>query len=525
MSEYDEGESVTPRDRSFSANALASWGAWIVPAVAAFVAVPITVRGLGPTEYGLLALTASLTGYLGLMEMGLGSAILRSLSYHRALNEGRPMLGVIKFALKWFGLTGLVGGTFLIVAAPWLATSVLKVPHDLLPTAIVVIRLTGVNFFLGFVSISISVLPQSFLRYDISATIGVIWGTLSSVGPAVIVSLGFGLIAIVVFLIVMSLLGIVVNTIIAIRLFRGVELSAGPTWKEIRRKTLSFAGITALNSVGNTVSTQTNRLVLGYAGGVATVAYYQVSYTLAARVSDVLTAVAQVLFPTASAMFARGDLQGVQRLYMRTSRLFFLVNFSGSIGLCVFAYPLLKYWVSDTYAREGAVALALFAIAQALHSMSMAASYVNLSASRPTINLVFSTMGSGIMLAAMYPLAVHYGVSGAAAAFLLSSANVPYFLYYSQKRVLQLDSWIVFRRCYLPTVAGALLSAVVGYFLLLPLCHGLLLTMVMWVVLLLISMVVSGLFGAVSREDLQTARRMSLAAWRRIHPARESEGE
>jgi O-antigen/teichoic acid export membrane protein len=489
------------------------------------VAVPITVRGLGPTEYGLLALTASLTGYLGLMEMGLSSAILRSLSYHRALNEGRPMLGVVKFALKWFGLTGLVGGTFLIVAAPWLATSVLKLPHDLLPTAVVVIRLTGVNFFLAFISITISTIPASFLRYDISATMGVIWGTTASVGPAVIVTLGYGLVAIVGFLIVMSLLGIVVNTIIAIRLFHGVELSAGPAWKEIRRKTLSFAGIVALNSLGNTVSTQTNRLVLGYASGVATVSYYQVSYTLAARVSDLLTAVARVLFPTASAMFARGDLLGVQRLYMRTSRLFFLVNFSGSVGLCVFAYPLLKYWVGDSYAREGAAALTLFAVGQALHSMSMAASYVNLSASRPTINLVFSTMGSVIMLAAMYPLAVRYSVTGAAAAFLLSSVNVPYFLYYSQKRVLQLNSWTVLRRCYLPTVAGALLSAAVGYFLLLPLCHGLFVTMALWVVLLLLSMVVSGLFGAVRREDLQTARRMGATVWHRIHPARESEGE
>jgi O-antigen/teichoic acid export membrane protein len=287
-------------------------------------------------------------------------------------------------------------------------------------------------------------------------------------------------------------------------------------WKEIRKKTLSFAGMSALNSAGSTVSDQTNRLVVGLASGVTSVAYYQVPYTLASRVSDLLTAVAQVLFPTASAMFARDDIEGVQRLYLRSSRLFFLVNFAGSVGLCVFAHPLLQHWVSDKYAREGAIALALFAIAQTLHSASMAASYVNLSAARPGINLVFSTMGSIIWLAAMYPLTVHYGVSGAAAAMLLSAANVPYFLYYSHTRVLTLSSRVVWRRCYQPTVIGSTLSGVAGYFFLRPLCDGLLLTVAMWFVFVVVASVVSGALGAVSREDLQTATRITGSAWNKI---------
>ncbi len=507
---------MSSRERSFGANAILSWGGWIVPAVAAFVAVPITVRGLGASEYGLLALTGSLTGYLGLMEMGLGSAIMRYLSYYRALNEGRPMLAVISFGLRWFSAAGAIGGVFLWLAAPWLATSVLKVPAGLLPTAITVIRLTGVNFFLGLVVSIGPAIPQSFLRYDISSAVAATWGTLSSAGPAVIVTLGYGLIAIVIFSIVINALAIVVYAAIAIRLFGDVARSAGPPWREIRRKTLSFAGMSALNSAGYTVAQQTNRLVVGIAGGVAAAAYYQVPYVLASRVSDLLTAVAQVLFPTAAAMFARDDREGVRSLYLRSSRLFFLVNMSGSVGLCVLAHPLLRYWVSDSYAREGAVALALFALAQAFHSAAMAASYVNLSAARPAINLVFSTMSSAICLAAVYPLTVRYGVNGAAAAMVLSSANVPYFLYYSQKNVVGVSSWLVWRRCYQPTMIGSAITAVAGYFLLRPLCHGLLLTLVLWCVYVLLDCVVSGALGAVSHEDLQTARRMLANMWRKI---------
>jgi hypothetical protein len=93
---------MATQERSFSFNAILTMFAWAVPAITALIAVPITVRGLGARQYGLLALTASLTGYLGLLSMGLGSAIIRHISHCRVTNEGRPMIDVLMFALHWF---------------------------------------------------------------------------------------------------------------------------------------------------------------------------------------------------------------------------------------------------------------------------------------------------------------------------------------------------------------------------------------------------------------------------------------
>ncbi len=489
--------------------------AWTVPAITALVAVPFTVRGLGTAQYGLLALTGSLTGYLGLMEMGLGTAIMRYLSYHRALNEGRPMIGVVKFGLRWFCGAGAVGGVFLWFAAPWLSSSVLHVSHHLLPTAITVMRLTGVNFFLGLVTSVGTAVPQSFLRYDISSLVNGVWGTVASAGPAIIVTMGYGLVAVVWFTVIVQALVLVAYAAVSYHLFRSVDLKAGPPWQEIRRKTLSFAGMTALNQIGYTVAQQTNRLVVGIAGGIAEAGYYQVPYVLASRVNSMLTTVAQVMFPTASGLLARKDYEGVRTLYLRTSRLFFLLNFSAAIGLCVLAYPLLEYWVRRDFASQGATALALFAVAQSIHAATMSATFINLSAARPGINLVFSTMSSVINLAAIYPLTVHWGISGAAAAGLLAAANVPLFLHWVHKRVLDLSSWEVWRRCYQPTVLGAGVTGAATYFLLRPLCHSLIVTLLMWCFYMLLSLCVSGLLGAVRKEDIRTIWRLVASAWLR----------
>ena len=514
------GPGTKHEERSFGANATLSVVGWALPALAALVAVPITVRGLGADQYGLLALTAALTGYLGLMEMGLGSALIRYLSYYRALDQGRPMMGVLLFGVRWFCVAGVIGGIFLWVAAPWLSASVLKVPPDLQSTAVTVLRLTGINFGLALLVSVGTAIPQSFLRYDIASLMSGSIGTLSAVGPAVVVTLGFGLVPIVWFSIGLNIVALLLYAMIGYRLMRLVPLSEGPRWKEIRHKTLSFAGITAVNQIGNTVTVQTNRLVVGIAAGVAAAAYYQVPYMLASRMNEMLSRVAQVLFPTASGLLARQDLRAVQDLYMRSSRLFFVLNFSVTMGLCVLSYPLLQYWVSSSYASQGAVALVIFAISGSLHATTMAASYVNLSAARPGINTVFSNVANVINLAVVYPLTVRYGINGAAIAGLIAALNVPFFLHYGNKHVLHLSSWLVWRRCYQPGVLGAGLTSVVAYFLVRPLCDGLVVTLALWSLVVLVSIVVCGLFGGVTKEDLGTARRLIASPWRRVRALR-----
>jgi O-antigen/teichoic acid export membrane protein len=505
-----------PRERSFGANAVLTAFSWAVPALAALIATPITVRGLGADQYGLLALAAAITGYLGLMEMGLGSAVVRYVAYFRALEQGRPLRAVIWFSVRWFCAAGFVGLVFLWIAAPWLSASVLKMPPDLMSTSITVMRITGVNFLVALlVSVGMAI-PQSFLRYDIASVLSAAIGTISAVGPAVIVSLGYGLVPVVWFALGLNLAALLIYCIVGYRLVRLIPASEGPPWKEVRRKTMSFAGIVALNRVGDTVAGQTNRVVVGIASGVAAAAYYQVPAQLASRVNDMISRVAQVVFPTASGLLARGDQQAVQQLYLRTSRLFFLLNASVTMGLCVLSYPLLEYWVSPTFAQQSSVALTLFSLSQALHGVTMSASYVNMSAARPGINMTFSNLGDVINLAVVYPLTVHYGINGAAFAGLIAALNVPFFLDYGHRRVLHLSSWLVWRRCYQPIFIGTGLTGIAAYFLLRPLCHNLPATLAAWCLIVLVSSLISGLLGGVSRADLRTGRRLLASAWKPV---------
>ena len=182
------------KEGSFGQNVSLSAVAWIVPTVAAFLCLPIYVRGLGPEAYGLLVVVSAMTGYAGLIDIGLYQTLVRYLSYYRALDEGRPMWAIIRVALVWFAIAGAAISLFFVVGASWLAKDVLGLPAELVPSAVIVIRLSSLNLVLGlFVSVGVSV-PISFLRYDIAASLTGVFDTAGWVGPAVVVLLGHGIV-------------------------------------------------------------------------------------------------------------------------------------------------------------------------------------------------------------------------------------------------------------------------------------------------------------------------------------------
>jgi O-antigen/teichoic acid export membrane protein len=494
------------KEGSFGQNAALSVVAWVASGVAAFVCVPVTVRGLGPDAYGLIALVAALTGYLGLVDMGLGQALVRYLSYHRALNEGRPMIAIVRVALLWFAGAGFVAGLCLFLSASWLATDLLHVSPDLLPSAVMVIRLSAVNLVFGLMLSVGTAVPISFLRYDIAAGMTGAFSTASWIGPAVVVSLGYGIVAITWFYMVSNVLALLLYLYFGRRLFRSVRHDAGPEWRDIRRKVVSFAGLVAANRIGSTAAAQTNRLMVGITGDTAAAAYYQVPNVLVSKAMELLNRIAQVLFPTGTALIARNDHEGLRQLYFRSTRMLFLLTASMAMPLAVYAYPLLEFWVSPLYAQKGSQALIIFAASLALNAAALSVGFLSWSAARAGTNLLFASLNSAISLAAIYPLASRFGVVGAAMAGLLGALVQPFFIHYVNRRILEVSSVAVLRRCYLPTVLGAGIVGVASAFFLVPLAHSLPETMGLLCASGLLSIIVSGALGAIHREDLRGLR-------------------
>src|SRR5439155_20477745 len=79
--------------------------------------LPFNVRHLGPSAYGLWMLTASMTTYFSVLDLGFGGSIVRFVAHYRAK---RDATGLNEIASTLFGIFAVVGcvayAVFLVLA-------------------------------------------------------------------------------------------------------------------------------------------------------------------------------------------------------------------------------------------------------------------------------------------------------------------------------------------------------------------------------------------------------------------------
>jgi O-antigen/teichoic acid export membrane protein len=68
-------------------NIFSNWASYLVTAVIGFLLAPVVVHSLGNTGYGLWTLVVSLTGYFGLLDLGIRSSVGRFVVRYLALND------------------------------------------------------------------------------------------------------------------------------------------------------------------------------------------------------------------------------------------------------------------------------------------------------------------------------------------------------------------------------------------------------------------------------------------------------
>lgn len=500
---------MSAKETGFRKNALYSGISWLVPAVVAVIAVPITVRGLGAAGYGVLALVGAVSGYLGLLDLGLGQGILRYLSMFVSLKQGSTARDCLRQVFAWFAVVAVTGAVAMWTLAPWLV-GLLKVPPNLVAQATTAFRVGGATFALSMIASVLALIPESFLRYDLVSLLNGALSTVSPAGTAVLVSLGYGIVPVVWFGAATSALACVAWGTVGLRLLSTLP-NDGPPFGEHRRGFLGFTSAVAANRIWTAIQGETSKMVVGLAGGVAAAGYYQVPNVITSRITSLLNRMGMVLLPTGSQLAADGEHDLLVELYKRSSRLFYLLNASMTGAVVVFAAPLLTHWVGPQYGRKGEVAFALLALAAGVNATSMAAGYLNLAKGHPRVNLTFSMINSFINLATVYFFTVWWGIAGTAASGLLATINVPFFLHYSHRKVLGVSSWEVFRACHARITLGAGLVLAIAWVTLRPLASNLLTTLGLAALTGAACLLISATLGGFSPADwasLRTALRL-----------------
>ena len=169
----------------------------LTPMVAAMVAIPYLVHGLGSERFGLLSLTWLVIGYFGFFDLGLSRALAQLVAERLGARREAEVPAVIWTGLALALCFSLAGVVTLALLAPWLVHSVLEVRAPLRPEAVRIFRIIAcvLPFVIG--SSALAGLLEAKQRFDLLNALRVPLGLLAYVAPLLVLPVSRSLVPVV----------------------------------------------------------------------------------------------------------------------------------------------------------------------------------------------------------------------------------------------------------------------------------------------------------------------------------------
>jgi O-antigen/teichoic acid export membrane protein len=87
--------------------------------LSAFVFMPFLIRRFGIANYGVYLLASSVTGYLGLLDLGVGTAVIKFVAQYRARDDDEHLGELVSNVLVFYVIVGVVAAGFLAAFSRW----------------------------------------------------------------------------------------------------------------------------------------------------------------------------------------------------------------------------------------------------------------------------------------------------------------------------------------------------------------------------------------------------------------------
>jgi O-antigen/teichoic acid export membrane protein len=325
-----------------------NWVLALVTLAATYVLMPFVIRTLGPEGYGTWTLITSITGYIGLLAVGVPMASVRYLTQYAAEGDHRRMNEAIASCAGLYLTMGAAAGA--IGAA---LSTLFVVAYDIPPAwqaeatpAFGLMALYTAASFIG-------VLPEGvmFAHHDfVLRNLVRIGGVLLRLGLTVsLLWLDSSLVTLALIQIACLGFDVGLSSLLIRRRYPTIRLRlADGDWRMVRR-IVSFSLYVLLLNAGARLSFETDALVIGAFLGVGAIPFYAVANSLVIYLMDFLVAIAAVVSPMATRLDTEGRLTALRDVFLKWSKVALSVTTMAGLFLIVLGPRFIGRWIEPAF--------------------------------------------------------------------------------------------------------------------------------------------------------------------------------
>jgi O-antigen/teichoic acid export membrane protein len=386
-----------------------------VPLVAALVAIPWLIHGLGADRFGVLTLAWATIGYFGLVDLGLGRALTHAVATRLGSDREDELLIVAWTALALMFLLGAVGAVALAAVTPWLVTDLLKIPPGLVAESARSFYLLAFSLPIVVSTAGLRGIIEAHQHFGLATVLRIPLAVFSYVGPLAALPFTNRLDVVVAVLVVGRVITWIAHLVLCVRRYAFLRNRIA-----IRRQVigplLRVGGWMTVSNIVSPLMTYFDRFLIGALLPVAAVAYYVTPFEAVMKLLLFPSALMGVLFPAFAESFARDRVRTAQ-LFDKGVRAVVLVIFPVSLILVTLASEILHLWVGAEFARAGSVVLQWLAVGALINSVGFVGFAVLQGVGRPDLTGKLNLVELPLYVAAIWVLAKTMGLPGVAIAW------------------------------------------------------------------------------------------------------------
>src|SRR5215467_7062242 len=279
-----------------------------------FIATPFLVARLGLEQFGLWMLVSALSGTVGVLNLGVGDATIKYVSFFRGQKNEARMVRAINASLMLSLLLGGASAVAVYASAPLLALHVFKVSLSNQPLAVASIRAGSFILFVKSIDGVLASGLRAFERYALSSSAAMTVRLLTTVCAIILTAAGKNVFVILVATAGATILGLLMQAVALKRLVRSLRIRLTVD-REAMSEICGFGIYSWIQGVAGVLFMHADRLVIAALLSTSALTYYTVCLQLTQPIHGVIWAAFGFLFPYISARQHSTSNAAIRRVY------------------------------------------------------------------------------------------------------------------------------------------------------------------------------------------------------------------
>ena len=328
----------------------------VVSSLISIFYTPMYMRYLGTTDYGINSLVQSIMGYIGMLNLGLGSAMVRYTVRYRTegkIEEEKSLNGMFLVIFTIIMFISIIIGAYVYWKLPNMFAEKFTVEELIKTKKVFVITMIGtaVSFPVSVFSTNIN----SREKFLYQKTLGLIKMLITPIAGAFLMINGFGLVAVVSVTIILGLITNIFDIIYAFKI--GMRIKFNNFDFEILRDISKYSFYIFLNIIIDRIYWGTDRIIIGKFMGPMAVGIYSLASVFNSIYMNLSTAVSGVLFPRINKLVVEKKYNELSNMFIKIGRIQYILLGIASSGFIIFGKEFIYLWLGAGYEDVYKIAL------------------------------------------------------------------------------------------------------------------------------------------------------------------------